>query len=95
MLSWIKEKLKAYDIWFVLALVGITGIVMYLSFYFIPDMTLFFKNVFDTIVKIAIFVLADKFIFWNFDTYEEIFVKRNVAYAGMLIALAIIINGSF
>ena len=46
-----------------------------------------------TVVTIGfiLFLLVDKLFLTKFDTYEEIFVKQNIAYAIFLLAIAYIV----
>lgn len=81
--------------WKIVGLTVVLGLALFLSFYYIPDVSLLLKAIFDTSIMLLLFVLADKFIFWKWDTYDEIIVKKNPAYAGVLIAIAIIISGAF
>jgi len=59
------------------------------------EFNVFFADMGKALLILSTFFLIDKFLLTKIDTYEEIFVKKNVAAAIFYVAIAIIVGFAF
>jgi hypothetical protein len=82
----------------VLILVFIT-VVIWLALYYTwlinIEFNVFFADIGEALLILSTFFLIDKFLLTKIDTYEEIFVKKNIAAAIFYVAIAIIVGFAF
>lgn len=88
-LSWIKGIKNQWRFYCALLVVGILG--TWFTYYHAPAISDYFIVLIFALIFFAIFDWYDKKVQDEADTMDEILNQKNIAYAGLLIARALIV----